>query len=80
MNDNPTDSTTIDWPARLARAQAHTRRLKQEWAEAAKQRRPARYIAYDYRADTERVAGGEQQHEGEHDHAELKNRMDHAHV
>lgn len=51
----------VDWPARLARAQAHTRRLKAEWAEAAKQRRSARYIAYAYRADTERVAGREEE-------------------
>lgn len=32
-----------------------------EWAEAAKQRRSARYIAYAYRADTERVAGREEE-------------------
>lgn len=47
MSDQP----AIDWPARIARALAHVERLRAEWAEAAKQRRCARYVAYEERDD-----------------------------
>lgn len=41
--------TEIDWDARHKRAREYTKQLKAEWEEAARLKRPARYIAYDYR-------------------------------
>jgi hypothetical protein len=42
----------IDWAARQKRALSHLEKLKAEWKEALRKKRPAQYVKYDY-ADKE---------------------------